>query len=261
MKARHLTGCCIWLLTLLAASCWGKGEISKMAYIPAGAFIMGDETGRPDERPVHIVYLEGFHIDRYEVTVEEYARFLNAIGSLWGCDGHLCADVKSENPQSHILIKDGLYQPEPGYERHPITWVSWFGADAYCRFYGKRLPTEAEWEKAARGTDGRLYPWGDIFSPDRANADGVLSGTVPVGSYPEGLSPYGLHDMAGNVWEWVADWYEPYPGSGYRSPFFGKYKVVRGGSWNHPAADARCSARDFAHPARRIGVVGFRCAK
>ena len=179
------------------------------------------------------------------------------IDSLWERAGHLRTDVKSENPQSHLLIEGGRYKPEPGYERHPIIWVSWFGADAYCRFYGKRLPTEAEREKVA----SRTYPWGDAFLPDKADADGVLTGTVPVGSYPGGVSPYGLYDMAGNVWEWVADWYGPYPGNSYRSPFFGKYKVVRGGSWNHPAADARCSARDFAYPARRIGVVGFRCAK
>jgi len=231
-----------------------------MAYIPAGAFVMGSDEGREDERPPRTLYLDAFAIDRYEVTVAEYAGFLNALGSLTGCAGHLCADVKAENPQSRMVSRGNRYAAEPGFERHPMTWVSWYGAQAYCEFNGKRLPSEAEWEKAARGSDERRFPWGNRFTPRFANAGGTMEGTTPVGSYPEGVSPYGAFDMAGNVWEWVEDWYEPYPGSPYRSPFFGKYKVVRGGSWNHPVWDARVSSRDIAHPARRLGVVGFRCA-
>lgn len=250
----------VFVLLMTAAGCTRTKAPAEMAYIPAGAFVMGSGDGYPDERPAHEVVLRGFYIDRYEVTVAEYVEFLNHVGRLYGSDGHKYADVRDENPQSHILSHGNGYAAEKGFENYPVTWVSWYGADAYCRFHHKRLPTEAEWEKAARGTDGRRYPWGDEFDPARANAGGVLTGTVPVGSYPDGVSPYGLYDMAGNVWEWVADWYEPYPGSDYRSPFFGKYKVVRGGSWNHPYQDSRTTSRDFAHPARRIGVVGFRCA-
>jgi len=247
-------------LFVLATGCTAEKAPAGMSCIPAGAFVMGSDEGYPDERPVHTVSLREFYMDRYEVTVAEYAEFLNHRGQIYGCDGHKCADVKEENPQSHIVSRGNGYAAEKGFERHPVTWVSWYGADAYCRFRHKRLPTEEEWEKAARGTDGRRYPWGDEFDPAKANAGGVSDGTTPVGSYPTGVSPYGLYDMAGNVWEWVSDWYEPYPSSDYESPFFGKYKVVRGGSWNHPYVDSRTSSRDFAHPARRIGVVGFRCA-
>lgn len=235
----------------------------EMVFIPAGTFVMGSERGREDEKPVREVYLGAFYIDRYEVTNSEYVEFLNAVKDhLVRCDGHLCIDTKDENPGSHILYQAGKYTVEAGYEDHPVVHVSWYGAKAYCEHRGKRLPTEAEWEKAARGTDGRTYPWGDEFDASRANTDYRIGDTTPVGSYPKGVSPYGAYDMAGNVWEWVADWYQPYPGNDYRSDFFGqKYKVVRGGSWNHPWYDARCSCRDIAHPARRILVVGFRCAR
>ncbi len=241
-------------------ACNRRKAPAGMAYVPPGAFLMGSNDGRADERPAHRVYLSEFYMDTHEVTVSEYVEFLNHAGRLYGKDGHKYADVRDENPQSHILSVGNGYAAEEGFENYPVTWVSWYGADAYCRFRHKRLPTEAEWEKAARGTDGRRYPWGDEFDPEKANA-GERSGPAPVGSYPDGVSPYGLYDMAGNVWEWVADWYEPYPGSDYRSPFFGKYKVVRGGSWNHPYADSRTTSRDFAHPARRLRVVGFRCAR
>jgi formylglycine-generating enzyme required for sulfatase activity len=151
---------------------------------------------------------------------------------------------------------------EKGYEDHPVTNVSWYGAQAYCETFGMRLPTEAEWEKAARGTDGRRYPWGNSTDPGKLNAAHRLGDTAPVGTHPEGASPYGVHDLAGNVWEWTADWYAAYPGSPHTSTFFGKkYKVVRGGSWNHPDSDASAAHRDLAHPARRIHVVGFRCAR
>ncbi len=228
-----------------------------MVVVPAGPFIMGSDEGRPDERPPHQVFVREFYIDRLEVTVEQYVHFLNARGALGGCDGHLCADVQAENPQSHIVSQGNGYRAQPGYGRHPVTWVSWYGADAYCRAQGKRLPTEAEWEKAARGTDARRYPWGNRFLPGRANAGGIYQGALPVGSFPKGASPYGVLDMAGNVWEWTADGYTPYPGSTWSSPFVGIYKVVRGGSWNHPVEDARTTARDIAYPARRLRVVDF----
>ena len=236
---------------------------SDMVLVPAGEFIMGSQGDSPDEQPVRRVYVEAFYIDRYPITNARYAQFLNAVGDTADqCGGHICLDTQAETPSSRILYRQGRYVVEAGYERHPVTNVSWYGAQAYCRHYGQRLPTEAEWEKAARGTDGRAYPWGDRFDLHRLNSDDRIGDTIPVGNYPAGVSPYGVYDMAGNVWEWVADWYRPYPGSPYQSPFFGeKYKVVRGGSWNHPGSDARTTRRDIAHPARRIHVVGFRCAR
>lgn len=234
-----------------------------MVFVPAGSFVMGSELGADDERPTREVYLDAFYIDRYEVTNGQYVEFLNAVEDrLERCGGHQCVDTKDEDPDSHIPYQAGRYAVETGYENHPVIKVSWYGARAYCEYRGKRLPSEAEWEKAARGGDGRAYPWGDEFDAYRANTDYRVGDTTPVGSYPDGVSPYGAYDMAGNVWEWVADWYQAYPGSDYRSDFLGqKYKIVRGGSWNHPGYDARCAYRDLAHPARRILVVGFRCAR
>ncbi|MGD2176873.1 MAG: formylglycine-generating enzyme family protein [Anaerolineae bacterium] len=233
---------------------------SEMAFIPAGEFTMGSPNGHPDELPVHPVHLEPFHIDRYEVTNEQYLQFIQSVTGL--CEDHVCLDRKADNPDSHIVYQNGRYTVEAGYEQHPVTLVSWYGAQAYCQYQGKRLPAEAEWEKAARGPDGRTYPWGDVVDRARLNAGCRVGDTTAVGSYPGGASPYGVYDLAGNVWEWTADWYRAYPDSSYHSPFFGdRYKVLRGGSWNHPDSDARTTQRDLAHPARRIRVVGFRCAR
>jgi formylglycine-generating enzyme required for sulfatase activity len=231
-----------------------------MVLIPAGEFIMGRVDGHPDESPPHAICLGSFYIDRYEVTNQQYLQFFRAAMGL--CQGYACIDTQAENPDSRIVYENGHYVVEAGYERHPVTLVSWYGAQSYCEHQGKRLPTEAEWEKAARGPDGRSYPWGDIVDRDRLNAGCRVGDTTAVGRYPAGASPYGAHDMAGNVWEWTADWYQAYPLSAHHSPFFGeKYKVVRGGSWNHPDRDARTTQRDLAHPARRIRVVGFRCVR
>jgi len=233
---------------------------TDMAFIPADEFTIGSLSGHPDERPPHPVHLEAFYIDKYEVTNQEYLRFFRSATGLR--HDHAYLDTKAENPDSHIVYQNGRYVVEAGHERHPVTLVSWYGAQAYCHHQGKRLPSEAEWEKAARGTDGRAYPWGDAPDPARLNAGYRVGDTTPVGDYPAGTSPYGVYDLAGNVWEWTADWYQAYPRSSYHSPFFGeKYRVVRGGSWNHPDRDARTTQRDLAHPARRIHVVGFRCAR
>ncbi|MFO7741282.1 MAG: formylglycine-generating enzyme family protein [Anaerolineae bacterium] len=233
---------------------------SQMVFVPAGEFTMGSPNGHPDESPAHQVYLEAFYIDRYEVTNEQYLQFFRSGTEL--CEDHICLDTKADNPGSHIIYQDGRYTVETGYEQHPVTLVSWHGAQSYCEQQGKRLPTEAEWEKSAHGLEARMYPWGDRLDPVRLNAGCRVGDTTPVGSYPGGTSPYGVYDLAGNVWEWTADWYRAYPGSSYDSSFFGeKYKVVRGGSWNHPDTDARTTLRDLAHPARRVHVVGFRCAR
>ncbi len=213
----------------------------EMVLIPAGAFLMGISRDHPDdEGPQQEVYLGAYWIDRYEVTNAGYRQCV-ATGA--------CSEPA-----------DLRYYDDPRYATHPVVFVTWYNARDYCRWSGQRLPTEAAWEKAARGGDGRSYPWGNERIGDRLNADNRLGGTTPVGNYPSGASPYGVLDMAGNVWEWVDDWYGAYPGSTFRSDLFGqKYKVVRGGSWNHPTEDARTFHRDIAHPARAIGVVGFRC--
>jgi formylglycine-generating enzyme required for sulfatase activity len=231
-----------------------------MVYVPAGEFLMGSAEGEgdPDEHPQHAVFLDAFWIDRTEVTNAQYRQCVEAGAcskpGCWG-DSRLNAD------------------------QQPAACVKWSRADAYCRWAGARLPTEAEWEKAARGTDGRIYPWGNEFDGTRLNfcdkncasawrdssADDGYAHTAPVGSYPAGASPYGALDMAGNVWEWAADWYaaDTYARSPERNPSgpdSGQYRVQRGGSW----ADDEYSVRSAAHggddPLVAYGDVGFRCA-
>jgi formylglycine-generating enzyme required for sulfatase activity/predicted Ser/Thr protein kinase len=250
-----------------------------MVYVPAGTFWMGsseDEPGNVDARPQHEVYLDAFWIDRTEVTNAQFTAFLNAQGNQTE-SGMTWLNVRAE----HYLIEevDGQYQPKSGYEQHPAIEVTWYGANAYCVWAGKRLPTEAEWEKAARGTDERIYPWGDEFDgtrvnfcdancdPDGENADwdDGYADTAPVGSYPAGASPYGALDMAGNVWEWVADWYgEDYyagsPDGNPAGPETGEYRVSRGGSWSYSPIGVRAADRTRDPPGGSYGDNGFRCA-
>lgn len=231
-----------------------------MVYIPQGWFLMGsnENDGRlgmavgVDEIPRHSVWLEGFYIDKYEVSVGEFRKFM------------LTTNRKVPRIWSVEDWQDMYPKPE---DNHPMSGVTWYDADEYCRWVGKRLPTEAEWEKAARGTDGRQFPWGnDLGVPGnnmKANTlEAWISWTMPGGSYPEGVSPYGVHDMAGNVMEWTSSWYQVHPGSGLKREAFGeKYKVLKGGSWENPAIPFSRSAHRHAvspiwdHPAH-----GFRCA-
>jgi len=240
--------------------------IGDMVYIPAGEFIMGSEEGEEHEKPVHTVYLDAFWIDKYEVTNGQYKEFCEETGH------------------------QGMIN-QPGFSEYtdyfndcpncPIINITWHYAKDYAKWAGKRLPTEAEWEKAARGTDGRKYPWGNE-NPDedgiyRANyrtvsekgaADGFKY-AAPVGTFPENVSPFGAFDMAGNVWEWVEDWYdaeyytyspEVNPQGPEVSPIGGK--VMRGGSWDMPANLLRCAYRYGKDgPGDWFSDVGFRCAK
>ncbi|MBI4489944.1 MAG: formylglycine-generating enzyme family protein [Deltaproteobacteria bacterium] len=221
-----------------------------MVPIPAGEFWMGSNDGRENEKPRRRVYLDAFYIDKYEVTNSQYEKFMKATGQ--------GAPEYWNDPASY------------GFQQ-PVVGVSWYDAEAYCTWAGKRLPTEAEWEKAARGTDGRKYPWGNE-EPDREKANYYLlvriifTWTVPVGSYPKGVSPYGIHDMAGNVWEWVADlydetYYQRAPERNPKGPNSGQKRVVRGGAWPVPfQIDLRSSYRLAENPTYRHYYLGFRCA-
>ncbi len=220
-----------------------------MIEISAGPFTMGSNGGEGDEAPAHEVELPAFEIDQFEVTNADFAQFVEATGY----QTHAEKEGRSKNWRNAAEGKDN----------HPVVYVSWNDAVAYCEWLGKRLPTEAEWEKAARGTDGRMYPWGNDWDPAKANGkESGLRGTAVVGSFGAGASPYGVEDMAGNVWEWTADWYEPYPGSTYRSQYFGqRFKVVRGGGWFEVDDAVRTTNRDLTSTDAANDDMGFRCAR
>lgn len=221
-----------------------------MVYVPAGEFTMGasfDHPGaRDSEKPEHTVYLDAYWIDQTEVTGAMYANFL--------------AQTGYEPSSSHSW--DFAVKTLPS--DHPVRSMDWFGAVAYCEWAGRRLPTEAEWEKAARGTDRRQYPWGSAWVPSYLSCCG--QGTAPVGSYPQGASPYGALDLAGNVSEWVQDWiaYDYYarwsPYRNPRGPDTGQAKIVRGGSYQSNQSPTTSFWRDDVHPGTRGWTIGFRCA-
>ncbi len=220
-------------------------DIKQMIEIPAGEFIMGSEDGEDDEKPAHAVYLDAFKIDKYEVTNVQYQ-----------------ACVTAEACQAQQSSDDGTTN-----DYYPVTDVTWEQASAYCAWVGKRLPTEAEWEKAARGTDERMYPWGNDINCEQAyyiSCDGHLA---IVGSYPAGASPYGVMDMAGNAMEWVADWYDDdyyayAPARNPMGPANGGYKVVRSGLWSHSYNNsARAANREAYAPTTSNGRIGFRCVQ
>jgi len=233
-----------------------------MVLIPAGKFLMGSspKDGRVgfsvgvDELPQHAVDLKAYYIDRYEVTAKKYRKFIEATGRKPPGDPRF--------PEIYPWAREGGVPKE--FENNPVIYVSWNDAESYCEWAGRRLPTEAEWEKAARGTDGRIWPWGNIFDSQKANVQEYKAGgTLAVGSFPKGVSPYGVYDMAGNVAEWTADWYQAYPGSKLVRSAFGKNKVVKGGAYTLPGEPyARSASRTMARdPEKRHRSIGFRCAK
>jgi len=247
-----------------------------------------------DERPAHRVTVRAFAIDRYEVTNAEYRRFLESITRTG--DHHLChpdePEGKDHTPRYwrtfNPLLADAEYAETAPFDAKtftaddkPVVGVDWYDAYAYAAWAGKRLPTEAEWELAARGEDGRRWPWGNRWEWGRANTGGEKKGhdvrahgfekdgfiyAAPVGSYPQGRSPLGCGDMAGNVAEWCADWYasDTYqiaPAVSPRGPSSGQMKVVRGGSSRNMPSSVRCAKRFFHEPDFRTFTLGFRCAK
>lgn len=281
-----------------------------MVLIPAGDFVMGSDkvdtskqaqeygSSKPwyvDEHPQHKVNLPAYWIDKYEVSNAQYREFVRAtdywLPPSWRDNGyllapevlaiadvptlrHLAADTFHIDMDTHTLGRDALTKAigreQAKLDKLPVAEVNWFNVHDYCTWAGKRLPSEAEWEKAARGTDGCEYPWGNEWDNKRLNAGEAgnwESGVAPVGSYPQGASPYGVQDLAGNVMEWVRDWYEAYPGNDDTNATFGKrYKVVRGGGWGGVGHYAlaqfyRAAYRFNMSPDSMYVDVGFRCAK
>lgn len=236
-----------------------------MVVIPGGPFTMGRDNGPTDEKPAHQISLPTFYMDRDLVTVAEFAMFAQAKG-VEGPHGEMYLDV--HDPDTRIQQRDGTWLADKGFEHNPAGEVSWHGARAYCRWRKKRLPSEAEWEKAARGTDARLYPWGDAAPrPDLAFFGAPRGQTVPVGQYPKGSSPYGIRDMAGQVWEWTISIYQPYPydpRDGREDLSVAAPRVARGGSSSSPAVGLTATSREIISAYRTEtghAYIGFRCVK
>ena len=226
-------------------------QLTPMARVPAGEFIRGNEAGFPDEQPVRTIYLDEYYIDQYEVTNRLYNQCVQA---------GFCAP-----PGRARLVNFGNYYAESAFRNFPVIWVTWEDAANYCEFAGKRLPTEAEWEKAARGEQGDFYPWGSAEPAFQANYDFVEQDVAPVGQYSADRSPYGAYDMAGNAREWVADWYQwdyyaNAPGDNPPGPESGVTKVLRGGSWNDAPVALRASIRKNFLTDAFDANLGFRCA-
>lgn len=229
-----------------------------MVLIHAGEFIMGIENQRDDCRPQHTVYLPAFYMDRYEVTNAQYYEFLEYIRKTG--DHSKCHKDEPQGKDHTPREWENAYYNNPEF---PVTRIDWFDAYAYAAWAGKRLPTEAEWEKAARGTNGNKWPWGNTWDPRKCN---IGVDARPVGSYEEGKSPYGCYDMAGSVSEWVADWYDPFyyqisPSSSPKGPEKGIRRVTRGGSRFGRGFLLRSTSRRSELPNVHNKAVGFRCAK
>ncbi|MBF93909.1 MAG: hypothetical protein CMH58_01960 [Myxococcales bacterium] len=242
---------CLVLLGACTTTPFNPGTVgAPEVLVPASEFLMGSAEGEMDEGPQRTVALPDFYIDRYEVTNAAY---------------EICVDLG--------VCRRSRFQKDPilGHERHPVVGVSWYDAERFCSWVGRRLPTEAEWERAVRGGDGRRYPWGEDVGDlaSRANLRGAEDGselTLPVDTLPDGRSPEGLYHGAGNAAEWVEDQYDPLV---YRrmvqklppEPQEGDTRVVRGGSYRDVVFSARTSVREHRAPGSRWDNVGFRCAR
>jgi formylglycine-generating enzyme len=273
-----------------------KGEDgADMVLVPAGAFWMGSQAEdiqirineckksvRPenrdkceewfkDEGPQRQVFLDAFYIDRYEVTNALFERFVTRNSHRTTAEAEGWGWVFRPGDGKWDKVKGATWRAPDGPgttapAAHPVVQVSWSDAEAYCKWAGKRLPSEAEWEKAARGVDGRRYPWGEEWTSSRSNGDLAVKATRPVGSYAVGVSPYDIHDMAGNVFEWVGDWYDAdyYRKGGDRNPpgpTSGQQRILRGGGWHSRPIALRAASRGSGVADFRYNYVGFRCAK
>ncbi|MFQ5646879.1 MAG: formylglycine-generating enzyme family protein [bacterium] len=288
------------LLSLLGMKGIARAESSQappgMVFVPAGWFYMGskneeiklameifrNDEGMPaveswfsDESPQHKVYLDAFYIDKYEVSNQEYKQFVNAGGyknkNFWTEEGwNWLQEKKATEPDCWSY--DDFNRPE-----QPVVCVSWYEAGAYARWAGKRLPSEAEWEKAARGDDHRIFPWGNKapkrdslylanYHPGKNQAEDGYRFTAPAVSFSEGKSPYGAVNMAGNVWAWCSDWYgEKYysfsPPKNPQGPDKGEKKIVRGGAWLNFSVSIRSAYRSYVSPQLRYSHIGIRCVR
>jgi formylglycine-generating enzyme required for sulfatase activity len=280
-----------------------------MVRIPAGEFVRGsnkvDDSGMKerygfpndlymDEHPEHKLHLDEFYIDAYEVTNALYKEFIlhtkRMMPFQWVNNGYSLSEAQLQSMDVEKLrvlgrdfyrldldtrtmdkpaLIDAMLEHQKTFDQFPVGNVSWFDAKSYCEWRQARLPTEAEWEKAARGAAANEYPWGNEWDPAITNTgdnDEWENGIAPVGSYPNNRSPYGVYDMSGNVWEWVEDWYDAYPGSDHQNDNFGKTnRVIRGGGGGigHYAISYffRTASRQFSEPELQSDDVGFRCAK
>lgn len=271
------------------------GLLTPLIDIPGGTFEMGTTLAEirtavdecvadegncqvaygEDSFPPHQVTVNAFRIEATEVTYEQYMAFLNSLGPrshLNSCGGFLCLATLNETDVSNVTFDSANYRVRPEINRFPVAGVTWYGAKAYCEAIGRRLPTEAEWERAARGSDGRRFPWGNnldtsLAKTNRPRVEPALQGAVQVGSYPGGASPYGVLDMAGNIAEWVSDWYSATwynqpeaSGLDRGGPPAGTERAIRGGSWDNPPFFARTVHRMSLAPDQQRIWLGFRCA-
>ena len=273
-----------------------EGILSPLLAVAGGTFTMGTTPAEvleamqacvadggncqlafgEDSSPPHSVTLDAFRMERTEVSYGQYLAYLNWLGPrshLDGCYGQACLATLNETELSNVTFDSVSYRAPGVLANHPVAGVTWYGARAYCEAVGRRLPTEAEWERAARGNDGRNYPWGSLRDVALANTSSRVDrsagqrGADAVGSFAGAPSPYGMLDMAGNVAEWVADWYSPVyyrqaeaSGLNPAGPPVGTEKVLRGGSWDARIFFARSAHRQSLAPERQAFWTGFRCA-
>jgi len=263
-------GARVWLaVALLLLGAPGHAGADGMMLVDRGPFTMGSNGDARDEAPAHRIYLGPFWIDRHKVTNRAFAEFLNARG-LRSPKGEDYFDWDDADARIHRAQRSGerpRWVADAGFADHPAVEVSWFGAHDYCLWRGLRLPTEAEWEKAARGADGRRHPWGDeVPSPTRAVYGRGYNATEPGGDRPAGASPLGVHDMVGNLREWTSSQYRPYPyraDDGREGPEPTATRVVRGASHDDDASSLRVTIRryyEYRGVRRGHHFVGFRCA-
>lgn len=250
---------------------------AQMELVSAGNFEMGSNNA-DNERPIHDVYLNAYYIDKFEVTTDMYVKFLNDVISDVSVESNdfvkykgavlqLCSTCDDEYYKKFRRVTwDGTkFSVIPPFSNHPIILVTWYGARNYCEWRGARLPTEAEWEKAAHGIDNRTYPWGEKIDCNKSNyTNSCVGNTTAVGSYKSDVSPYGVYDMAGNAWEWVADWYSDtyYQTSPFKNPIgpdTGFNRVLRGGSFGLDSDNAHSTFRASALAGLFDVLEGFRC--